>query len=413
MTIKKEKIAKDMIINTIGNLVYCICQWVMTILVVRFVSYKEAGYLSLAMSTSSTFSTISHFSMRNFQVSDINNEFSVDEYVGSRIATCLLALVTCFVYAINSTDTYQMICIDAFMIIRIIEGFVDVFHGVDQKSGNYEIIGKSCLYRGIASLVGFLFGLIVFKNTFLAIAITALFNALVFVFYDVFNTIKMIRINPIIWNNHIKKLLAKCFPLVICTFLFSAIPLIAKTTLQNQYGTELLGIYSSISSPTIVVQIVASYAFSPLLPHISDSYSKGRYTQIIEFIKKMLLFFLGFSLLIIVCAFIFGKLGLSLLYGSSILDYYDLFIPIVLCTLMTSFIYVFISIATAFRMQIEMIIGISISFVIAYAFKNPIIARYSANGVSIIHVMSYLIILIWLISTILIKCIYENKRRIK
>ena len=64
----KGSLAKEMMWNSIGNLVYCICQWVITILTVRLCSYEMAGYLSLAMSTSSTFSTISLFSMRNYQV---------------------------------------------------------------------------------------------------------------------------------------------------------------------------------------------------------------------------------------------------------------------------------------------------------------------------------------------------------
>ena len=56
MTVQNEnkKIFSDMMWNTVGNIVYCICQWVITILVVRFASYSEAGYLSLAMSTTST-----------------------------------------------------------------------------------------------------------------------------------------------------------------------------------------------------------------------------------------------------------------------------------------------------------------------------------------------------------------------
>lgn len=404
----KQKIARDMMWNTVGNLFYCLCQWIMTILIVRLTTYKEAGYLSLAMSTSSMFSAISHFSMRNFQVSDVKEEFSTNEYIGSRIVTCIVAIFLCCIYAISSADLYQMLCIDAFMIIRIIEGIVDVLHGVDQKYNDYKLIGKSCLIRGFATIGGFVLGLLIFKSTLTAIVLTAVCNLAVVVFYDYRKTSAYGKIKPIIWNEHIKKLLLKCSPLVVCTFLLSAIPLVAKTSLQKQLGTELLGVYSSISSPTIVVQIVASYAFSPLLPHISDAFNMKRYNQLIKMIERLILLFIGFAIIIIIGAIIVGKFGLSVLYGNDILEYYDLFIPIVMCTIMTAFVYVFVSIDTAFRMQAQMMIGITFDFVISYLLKDMIVKSFGANGVSIIHIGSYILILIWLITLAVYRCKKED-----
>ncbi len=142
MSEKKSTLAKAMLWNTVGNLVYCICQWVITILAVKLDSYGAAGYLSLAMSTSSTFSTIAMFSMRNYQVSDVKNEFKDAEYLGSRLITSVIAIVLCALFAINSTSVYQMLCIDAFMVIRIAESIVDVIHGINQKFDRYDLIGK-------------------------------------------------------------------------------------------------------------------------------------------------------------------------------------------------------------------------------------------------------------------------------
>ncbi len=404
----KEKLAKDMLWNIVGNLFYCLCQWIMTVLIVRLTSYKEAGYLSLAMSTSSTFSAISHFSMRNFQVSDVKEEFSSNEYIGSRIVTCLIALLLCCTYAINSSDTYQMLCIDAFMIIRIIEGIVDVLHGVNQKHSDYKLIGISCLIRGFSTLFGFITGLLIFKSTLIAIVLTAICNLFVVIFYDYRKTSQYENIKPIIWNNHIKQLLLKCLPLVICTFLLSAIPLVAKTSLQKQLGTELLGIYSSISSPTIVVQIVASYAFSPLLPHISDSFNMKRYDTLIKMIEKLICLFIVFAIVILLGGSLIGKFGLSILYGKDILEYYELFIPIVMCTIMTAFVYVFMSIITAFRMQVPMMIGISFNFFLSYLLKDTIIKNNGANGVSYLHIGSYILILVWLVTLAIYRCKKEN-----
>ena len=152
---EKESLAKNMLWSSVGNLVYCICLWAITILTVRLCSYDQAGYLSLAMSASSTCATIGLFSMRNYQISDIDNEFSVSEYVGSRFFTCLLSVVFCLVYCLRSSSLYQALCILAFMAIRIAECGVDVIHGVDQKYGRYDVIGKSLLIRALMTVVVF------------------------------------------------------------------------------------------------------------------------------------------------------------------------------------------------------------------------------------------------------------------
>ncbi len=123
---------KNVIWNTVGSIFYCACQWLITIIVVRVSTYEDAGYLSLAMTTSSSFSAISLFSMRNFQVSDIKNEYSSAIYTGSRILTSLLAFALCILVSVWGNSLYQILCIAAFMLVRVAEAIVDVMHGIDQ-----------------------------------------------------------------------------------------------------------------------------------------------------------------------------------------------------------------------------------------------------------------------------------------
>ena len=148
-----EHMRKNVLWNTCGSVFYSVCQWLLTAIVIRGASYEAGGILSLAMTTSSSFSAISLFSMRNYQVSDLKGEYSTDEYVGSRVITCIAAFFCCVVTAVYHNSWEQMLCIDAFMLVRVAEGWVDVLHGVDQKYEKYDYIGKSYFLRGIITLV--------------------------------------------------------------------------------------------------------------------------------------------------------------------------------------------------------------------------------------------------------------------
>ena len=112
---------KDIAWNTFGNILCGFCTWVITILVVRMGSFTDAGYLSLAMTTSSTYNAIALFAMRNYQITDSGHLYSDGEYVSSRIISCLAAYVFLAVAAVFSGSMYQAICIIAFMPVRLSE----------------------------------------------------------------------------------------------------------------------------------------------------------------------------------------------------------------------------------------------------------------------------------------------------
>lgn len=388
---EKESLAKNMIWSSMGNLVYCICLWAITILTVRLCSYDQAGYLSLAMSASSTCATIGLFSMRNYQISDINNEFSVSEYVGSRFFTCLLSVIFCFVYCLQSNSLYQALCIIAFMTIRIAECGIDVIHGVDQKHGRYDIIGKSLLIRGLMTVIIFSFCLITMKDLLLSLAITGSANIVAMVLYDIKQTSRLEAIRPSFNVQKILVLLKKCTPLVIMSFLLSTIPLLPKSSMQKMISNEMLGIYSSIGSPTLVVQVFATYAFNPLLPKLAEYYSRKEYQEFLRVFHKLFIILIGFSVFVIVGALIFGRLGLSILYGAEIIEHFNLFIPLVWCTILTAFVWILNSIVISIRRIYPMLAFMVISFGLDVMLNRSFIVHFGTNGASYIQMLCYVV----------------------
>lgn len=408
----KDSLAKEMMWNSIGNLVYCICQWVITILTVRMCSYEMAGYLSLAMSTSSTFSTISLFSMRNYQVSDIEQKYDDSQYVGSRVLTCSLALILCFVYTLNTSLVYQKNCILAFMVIRLVEGTVDVLHGIDQKYRRYDVIGKSLFIRGVITVMCFVTGILVTSDLFISLVVTAIGNIAAVIIYDIRKTRTLHKISVELFSAKVFSLLKECIPLVVSSFLISLIPLIPKNAIQAIQGNELLGVYSSIASPTMVVQVFAQYAFGPLLPRISVMFTEKRYSQFLDLFHRFLLIFLGFSVFISLGAVVLGKFGLSLLYGNSILEHYSLFLPLVWCTIGTAGAWILISIVTAIRKQISLMFIMFFGFLVDYFLSDWMIVELGTNGASYVQVICFFaeIILMYLVVEYSINRLKQNDR---
>lgn len=409
---KTVSIKKNVLWNTVGSVFYCACQWVITVLVVHLESFEVSGYLSLAMTTSSSFSAISLFSMRHFQVSDVNEEYSSKEYYGSRLITCFFAQIACMSYAIVvSKTTYNFLSIALFMLVRVAEALVDVFHGIDQKFNRYDLIGKSYILRGLFTVISFTIGLILTHNLIITLFVMALLNLSVAIAFDRINTGKIENIKPIIFDGHVYKLLFTCIPLVIFTFLLSMENLIPKNLLESLFGADELGVYASIASPTLVVQVMASVIFNPFLPQFTKLYNEGKIYEFKKMFHKIMVTLVCMSIFIIAGANIVGKWGLKILFGETILEYYYLFNPIVWCTILTAMIWIVSSIVIAIRQIKMLLVGILFDFALCMVISRPLVEQFNKNGVSMVQISLYAILVIYMV--VICEITINKKREMK
>lgn len=387
----------NIIWNTFGSVFYSMCQWIITILVVHISDFEAAGYLSLAMTMSSSFSAISLFSMRNYQVSDVKGEFETRQYVNSRIWTCVLAFFACACFAFLGNSLYQVLCIDAFMLIRVAEALADVLHGVNQKYDRYDYIGISFTVRGVITVVGFTAGLLVTKDLLITLFIIAVLNLGTALGYDVRKTNQLEKLEVALWDKRILTLLKNCVPLVIIMFCLSLQNLIPKKVLELYYGAEQLGIYSTIASPTLIIQVFSSVVFSPFLPMFSRVYYAGEVKKFRSLLHKTYLMLVALTVVVTIGAMLLGRLGLTILFGKGILEYYELFMPIVYCTLLTGMCWIISAIVILLRKIKQLLLAMMVDFGICIACVCPIVRTFGANGVSFVQLISLPILVLFMI----------------
>lgn len=385
-----SNLRRAMIWNTTGNIIYSFCQWLITILVVRLASYEQAGYLSLAMTTSSTYSTIALFRMRDFQVSDVKKEYNSGDYTGSRVVTCQLGMLACLAAAaMAGAGWYQALCIDLFMLVRIAEASHDVLAGVDQMHDRYDFIGISLCLRGGITVIVFSIVITLAGNMAVAILGMAAGNLLVVFLYDVRMTSHLENIKPK-FSKKIWKLLATCIPLVLFSFMNTLVNLVPKQDLQDITSTKILGVYSSIASPTLVVQVFASYIFAPILPKISEILAEKKYNEFQSHLHKIYAILAIFIGVIYLIGRIFGRLGLLILYGRDILEYTNWLYPVVLCTALLATVWILSSIVVALRRTIAMVVCMILSMGFLFPMSRYLIKVYGPNGASYVQIFTYL-----------------------
>ena len=118
-------------------------------------------------------------------------------------------------------------------------------------------------------------------------------------FYDIKNYKKEYKNLGITNKNNIIKLLIICIPLVIYGFLFNYVSMYPKVTLENILGTKMLGYYSTVATPALIIQVACSFIFSPLVSHFAELYDKNKIRELKRIMNKTNLLILIIVLLLI------------------------------------------------------------------------------------------------------------------
>lgn len=380
----------NMIWNSIGSLTYFGCQWLITILVVRMSdSFETAGTLSLAMSIANIFTPFALFRMRAYQVSDLSGEITTGEYMGFRLLTSFLALGVCTAYSALTCTPAAIPCIFIYLLFKTAEQVIDVLAGLEQQRSRLDLAGKSLMMRGALTLVAFSASLQITSSIELAVASMLCVSILVLMGYDIRKAMQFDSLLPR-WNRKIfSRLFMQCLPVVIASIAAGAVMTFPKQQLEALYGTEALGIYSSIAAPVALVQLGASYIYSPLLGTFAISFNSGDMRSFFKTLGLTVIGIAAIGLLAEGAALIYGADAISLLFGTDAASHAYLLAPMIVCSLLTGF-YLFLS---DLLLSIREFKGNCLSGLLALAAVLPLtyffIKNYSMNGVSYTGIAAY------------------------
>lgn len=384
----KISIKKNMIYNTVGSVFYYACQWFMSVIIVRTSGYEAAGILSLAMSVTGSPALVALFNIRGYQVSDIQNQYSSTVYIQSRHVSNALAYFICFITVlVGGYNLKKTIVIMTFMILKIIEGYADVYYGIEQKYNRLDYCGISMTLRGIGIIVPFAAVLYIWNNIILSLVVVSVVNVIIFLLWDVrlYNrymrdgvkeTQKEIR-------QGVKSLLLTCYPLAIVAFLNALSINIPKLAFEKFYGSQAMGYYSSVASPTLVVQLAATTIFAPLVTPVTKAFVEKDKERFYGICRKFLLLFLGLTILVLAASKLLAHWGLVLLFGEGIEAYVWLFVPVILLSVLMAIQSVLYSVCTLVRAIKPQYWSVIAAMIVAVTGSFTVVKAYDMRGLVI------------------------------
>ncbi len=383
MSAKGLSIKANILWNSFGSMTYLGCQWLVTVFVVRLSSsYDAAGMLSLAMSVVGIFGTFANYKMGTYQISDINHENTLGQYLAFRLVMLVVAFLACVVYALFTCPLGALGTIALFYGFKAVGLVIDIFHGADQQNRRMDYIGKSFILQGVSTLLAFIVVFGFTQNLDLAIIAMTVTALCVLFFYDVRKTTQFEKPRLNLSKEKAFFFLRTSLPAVIASLAASAIFTIPKQYLSIVSGDAALGVYSSVAAIALVIQMGATYLYVPVLDIFPKLFFNG---YINGFAKLRIKTTLAIIIVAVACAVILEFIGawvLAFLFGDSIIPYVYLLQPVLLATVMTAFLWFLGDVLVALRDFKANLIGNLLAFIIVLPASLICVNIWDMNGVS-------------------------------
>lgn len=381
----------NMLWNSIGSLTYSMCQWLITVLVVRLsANFSASGALALAMAMSNVFQPIALYRIRVYQVSDVKNEIASGVYVALRLVTIFVAFSITLLYAFSTTAISNILCIFLYLVFRAGDVFIDVLHGIDQKELRMDYCGQSNAIRGVLMLAAFCCVMVLTDSLNLSIVgmICATYPIIIL---DLKRASQFASVKPIFQFSKIFFLLKTCLPSVIGMAACNLVVTQARQYLGTNMGQDMLGIYASVCTPVVIIQACAGYIYAPLLGGFANLIENDDFPGFRKRLGKVLVaMFLVFGLGAAGFFFI-GKQFLTIVFGAKISTYSYLMYAAILSCGSAACIAFLGDLLVAKRKMIICCICNVIALCLSLILTPFFISEFGMNGVSLVIAVSYML----------------------
>lgn len=210
--------------NTVSGMVNAGQSALILIFISHYLTHTDAGVFTIAFALANLFSTMGRYGVRNYQVTDVqeNNRFA--EYLRARVYTVAASLGAMLIYVgvqtlrgiytPGKTGVIAIIC-----LWKTIDAVEDVYYGMYQQKGRLDIGAKCYSLRLIASTVVFCVLLALHASLLTASVLSAVVS-IAFASMLVRKTIPTFQLpRQAVRREAVGKILRVCLPLFIGTTL--------------------------------------------------------------------------------------------------------------------------------------------------------------------------------------------------
>ncbi len=330
--------------TTFGNVVYSLCSWLMLTVIAKLGNPAMVGQFSLSLAVIQPVIAFSQLSLNQVQATDARREYRFGDYLGLRLLTNALALLTLIGMALLGHYSRQLGLILVIVGIgSLLDAVGDVTFGLMRQHERMDRIAISMAMEGVLSLALLSAGLFFRHSLVWAAAGNTLASALVLLAYDIPNAVRLLRMlgsdagglmtllgravpKP---NGDIRTLVRLAWlalPLGTIMLLIALNNNISRYFVQHYLGTRELGIFSALISFVAAGRIVTLALGQSASPRLARYYAEGDRRRFVDLLLRLLLIGAVVGLAAPVVALLAGRQILTFFYTAEYASHLEVFV---------------------------------------------------------------------------------------
>lgn len=312
--------------NMISGLLVATQSAILLVVITRTNGLYDAGVFSIAYAIASLMLYVGDFGVRKYQVSDINERHSFQDYLEARICTCVIMITASLIYIgyktiIGNYSPYKAILIALVCLIKVIDSFADVFYGRFQQKRRLDVATKTTAFRVIIGILACMTFLIVTQNLMLSV-IAWLISSLVAMCFSTLSAAPYFcKISKDLHCGQIRNILLDCGPLFLGGFLLLYIGNAPKYAIDAYMTAEIQACFNFIFMPVFVVGMLANFIFNPILIKLTECWNQQNFKSFKKMVAQQVGIIGIITVGILFCAYFLGVPVLSRLYDTDLSEY--------------------------------------------------------------------------------------------
>ena len=280
----------DYLWNTAGTAVWGFVFPLLTIVSTQLVGAEEAGKFSLAFVVGTLLMIACNYGIRNFQVSDIEEDHSFASYQINRWLCGIVAIGIGILYTLlhgyDATMTWISLGV---YVYKVIDGIADVYEGRLQQADKLYLAGISQTIRSLGVCIVFSLLLFITRSMMVAaigMGIAAIVSlALLTVPLALFETEK--SRGPAV--SEIFSLFASCAPLFLALMLFNLIESMPKFVMEGALPYKNQLYFNALYFPAQAILLSIGFVYKPQLLRLSNIWANPNKRKRFDFIVLALI----------------------------------------------------------------------------------------------------------------------------
>ncbi len=385
---------KDFIWNILGSIVFAGSYPLLTIVVANLFNIEISGEFSLLFSTAQILLMIGNYSVRVYQISDITEKFSYEEYKIHRYMTCILMLLIGIIFYIyKKYSFYSILCGFLLCIYKMFDALADVYESRLQQKGKLYKSGQSLFVRTVLSIMSFVIIAYKTNNLIYAISGAIIISIICCILFAILPANRSINGKRKVERANLKQIFIDCFPIFISTFVLQYIINSSKYAMEGVMNYEYQIYFNALYFPAMVLNLFSGMIFRPYIVMMAEAWnSKEKFNSLQKFSKKIV-GIVGFIILFSIIAMeVVGLKIIGVLYKIDLTPYKNLEVLMLISGGLISIINYLYHILTIIRKQRELMFSYGIAFLIAIVTSKYLVIYFAMTGAVLALVFTLIIL---------------------